>query len=375
MNGKLALLPWLNLEKEVTAGDVTFAPCYRDGNVHHVLQPVEEQLKELLAFFRDPKDDPVRTGTFAFLAPCNFALGEDQVERVGSLAPLLLLACFAENQYFCSIGPYVNSAAFALYLGTLPFSGVASFEIRRRDGMLPYCSYTSEMFRFALPPQCDDLSPRCDEVFLRAMVSAMDRNSPALERTESALPFFAMANTDASSASPGSELMMLVAAYERLLGPSSGSKIGFSQSVGQLLGPFGNKKTVEDARKAGRPVDPRMCPGKEDELSAAPVHQGWAYDLYQARSEATHHKPQKVGTSRGWSPFEHLVMGAVLFPLLVKLLLKDGDFCQLAPRDVYRLRAVDRILIEQDWTKRDLWVQAEWNAVVDDISAAGPASA
>ena len=71
-------------------------------------------------------------------------------------------------------------------------------------------------------------------------------------------------------------------------------------------------------------------------------------ELYDLRSKSVH-KGAVVGRSWGWTPFEHLIMAAWVFPLVVKLLLgRDGHYL-LSDDDKCHCLAVDKLLAATHW--------------------------
>jgi hypothetical protein len=343
-DGVIAFLPWLNLGREIPFYGFTFAQVFPTPNrVHEVLQPIEARFLQLLDVFRDSKGNALRSGTFVFPASATWELSGSEMDEISHLLGPLLLACYSRNEYYSFAGSYVNSAAFALY-SCVPTTPI-SFELRRRDGKLPHFGSPSGAFHFYMPSQCTGLgTAECDIDLIRSFSLALSKRAAVLDRIESALSFFEFANRDDAFMSMKNELVMMVAAYEHLLQPNA---LALSKSLAEHLKRFASGKTVGDARLEGRQVFKDL---KDDtKLAAAPIHQGWIYELHKMRSAVVH--PTTAVAKWGWTEYEHLLMGAFVFPLLVKVLLEKERLYVLSSDDVGRLKAIDELLIAREWSR------------------------
>lgn len=354
-DGVIAFLPWLNLGSDIRFRGFTFAQVFpTPKRMHEVLRPIEAQFLQLLDVFRDSKGNALRSGTFVFLPSAMWELSGSEMEEIGRLLGPLLLACYSQNVYYSFAGSYVNSAAFALF-SCVPTTPI-SFELRRRDGVRPHFGSPSGAFHFYMPSQCTGLgTAECDVDLIRSFELGLAQNAVVLDKIESALPFFEFANRDDSLMSMKSELVMMVAAYEYLLEPNA---LELSKSLAEHLKRFGSGKTVSDARLEGREVF--QDPKHDTKLAVAPIHQGWIYELHKMRSAMVH--PTTTTARWGWSAFEHLLMGAFAFPLIVKVLLEENRLYVLSADDVGRLKAIDELLIAREWspTQQD----GGWNGIV-----------
>jgi hypothetical protein len=75
-------------------------------------------------------------------------------------------------------------------------------------------------------------------------------------------------------------------------------------------------------------------------------------ELYDVRSKSAHrgHHQQRQW---GWTPGEHLLMAAFVFPLTVKLLLHHDGHYELSEDDEARCQAVDKLLAVVGWDEED----------------------
>jgi hypothetical protein len=202
---------------------------------------------------------------------------------------------------------------------------------------------------FYIPDQCNPPLPHSIDVALISSLSSLPEDHPMAQRLRLALPFFGWANSLANTSSWEMEVIALVAALEKLLEKSN--ELDVTKEIIRLLEPYRDIASVSNAslgcsRLIGRPLK-----------SEKPVVKQWLCELYQIRNDQAHHKPK---TNRlKWLPYEHLVMGAFMFPLLVKLLLaaekdsKGKDRYQLTWDDKAACDAIDTLLVKDAWFEQD----------------------
>ncbi len=277
---KMAMLPWLSLKEQIKTGDVTFRPIILNLELHPRLRPVASRMEDLLKFFPDRAGG----GVFVTLGD-DWWTPEDRLPDLAITAGHLYLAAFACQSYFSINDHYVNSAAFELY--GVALTDVLSFELRTRLGPSRHLGYTSDLVQFRRPPQT-----RCPSslVIQQSFLDALGEVSSE-DSIRSALSFFLLATRDEPSLDPEREIILMCAAFERLLGGSTAYTL--AQALKKLMAPYPSSTTVETLRKGGRPVRPCDKPDQEAKLVASPPHEAWLYEFYQERNGAVHSWKQK----------------------------------------------------------------------------------
>ena len=345
----IALLPWLNLHTSVSLADVTFVP-FKDnnGNITPSLEELGESLRVILSGFVDLEGNPIVSCTVVCIKGRNPAwdLSLSDQAVVQRAVQFLSLAALSANEYYAGgIGNYANTSTFQMVLQrfTEPPKWV-SFQIRRRDGRTIDGGYQHGEVHITVPLACRLLRfTSIDEGFMEGLNSILASNSNMSRRLMSALSFFNLANSDSETMLQEAEVILTASAFEQLL-ETSGA-LGLSCGVGELLEEFGSVK-IEAARsvRPGIALDRKY----ESEQIAWFVHRKWAEELYDLRSQIIH---GELLSERewGWSLFEHLVMGAFVFPLLVKLCLaKEGRYAP-SNEDKIKCQAIDRLLSRTRW--------------------------
>ena len=344
---RMALMPWLSLSGEIKTRDVTFRPIILNRELHPLLRPVASRMEDLLKFFPD------RAGGGVFVTSGNdWWTPEERLPDLAIAAEHLYLAAFARQSYFSRDDHYVNFAAFGLY--GVALTDVLSFQLRTRLGPYPHFGCTSDMVQFRRPPQT-----RCpsnltiQQPFLDALGGMSSEDS-----IRSALSFFRLATRDEQSLDPEQEIILMGAAFERLLGQHTALKVALA--LKRLMSNYCSSSTVASLRLGGRPVRPCEKTEHEEPLASSAPHVGWAYEFYQERNGAIHGDKKGPG---GWKQWEHLIMSGHLFPLLVKLKLATRHLYELDAEDKGRLWSIDRLLAEPDWIGQPNDIQSPWQRI------------
>jgi hypothetical protein len=352
-------LPFLRLETSHTLAGVEFVPL-RDGDdkVPVQLSAAKKAAMRILAGYMDRHGNVFDNCVVATIPGRGWDLALTDGPTVMWAAQLLFLSSWACNTYFARFGgDYVNSSSFRVigqgFRGSLP--GYIAVGSRRRDGHTLDGGYEHGELKFNLPLQCS-LNDRADiDVdFLKALDRANTANSPTVQRLRTALPFVQLANTDDELITEDAEAILMGSAFEQLLnGDASAYKLG--RKFNMLLNDCGNVKVAEAQKTRPNIVidsDPRF----PERAKAQPewwVHRKWIEELYDLRSKVVHEGPGGSGRTWAWTPSEHLVMAAFVFPLTVKALLVTEGHYTLTEADKAHCAAIDKLLAATDWAGDD----------------------
>ncbi len=347
----LAFLPWLNIPATVPLAGVQFVPFRdRNGQTSPGLSDLEPSLKIILSGFVDLEGQAIGNCAIACIKEKSpiWDLSQDDQSTIQQAVQLLALAALSGNEYYGGgIGSYANTTSFQLLVQrfTEPPSWV-SFQIRRRDGVTLDSGYKHGEVRIILPLACKVMrAVPIDEKLVEGLNKALNSDSSTMRRLIPALSFFNLANTDSDAMLPEAEAILTAAAFEQLLGTDGAYES--SCEVGELLKSFGSV-----AAGAARSIRPgiALSSGYEAQQNGWFVHRKWAEELYDLRSKLIHGESLSKRTW-GWSPAEHLVMGAFVFPLLVKLCLAREGHYTLDNEDQAKCRSIDPLLSKTEWHK------------------------
>jgi len=344
----VAFQPWLRLEQPVSVGSVQFVPFQTGRSCEDgVIQGLAAPLEKILSSYVDLANRPVERCTVATISRRQPAwnLFDEDFEEVHEAASLLYLCAMATNEYFQQVRRYVNSTMFDLYLQrfTEPVRYV-TITARRRDGELRIAGRKHGNIRFTVPPQADsrDAVP-LDTGLVEALNKALTGNGQVMRRLKPALAFLSLATTDSDATRTPAEVILMAAAFEQLLNAHKARDL--SQKLGDLFQSFGSV-TVGNVLTArpGIAVDRRYATAQGTWFA----HRKWIEEFYQLRNAYVHGESLSARTW-GWTPFEHLVMAAFVFPLTVKLILLQQGCYILSRTGRVHCGALDLLLGSTQW--------------------------
>lgn len=348
---QFAFMPWLRLKKAYSIAGVEFVPM-RDasGVTAPILADAVGALSKILSGHITRDGKAIDNCVVATIAGRGWDLLDNDFAKVEWASSLLFLAAWACNDYFPRwIGPYVNSSSFRVvwqrFSGSPTYIALSS---RRRDGRNWDGGYRHGEVKFNAPLQCSLRDPATvDEALLEALNKDGVASCETVRRLRYALPFVSLGNTDDDLMSEDAEAILMGSAFEQLLrGAGSAYKLG--RAFGTLFGSCGSV-TVEDAKisRPGIEID-TSTPTRAAAQPKWWVHRKWMEELYDVRSKSVH-EGTAVGRTWGWSPSEHLVMAAWVFPLAVKPLLQRDGCYTFSDDDKCRCLAVDKLLAATGW--------------------------
>jgi hypothetical protein len=345
----LAFLPWLALSDAVTIQGVRFVPFFPAASdaATPELAGAAPFLRRILAGYVDVQGRPIDRCTVLCLPDATPAwhIPEGGTDAVSKAVTLLAFVGLAGNRYFSGGDAYTNTAAFAVYFQRLsPGATTIAVETRQRDGWLLSGGYAHGDWKFSVPVQCASMRPPAiDPVLIAALDRAAMSGSVVLRRLHSALAFVLLASTDDSTILTSAEIILMASAFEQLLGSRDRRTLG--QAIEPLLSRYG-AVTAGGARTTRTKLtfDPKYRTDQERWF----VHRKWIEDLYDLRSDYVHGNALD-SRKWAWSPFEHLVMAAYAFPILVKVLLAAEGHYRLTALDHDRCHALDRLLAATMW--------------------------
>lgn len=345
-------LPYLRLRSAQAVSGIRFVPLLTsEDSPEESLSMGFHSIRTILSSYRDRAGHPLQNCTVVTVPGRGWDLTEADFSAAQSATSLLFLAAWAQNDYLPKFnGQYVNSSPFSLvgqrFSGSDPtFIGLKS---RRRDGGKWDGGYRHGDALFAVPLQCSVSDViAVDEAFLAGLDSADRVDSVDIKRLRSALSFVHLANTDDFMMRIGAEAILMASAFEQLMGSGQGAR-NLACLFGTLFHDCGSVP-VSEARVARPGIRLDSRPDRLEAQLKWWVHKKWMEELHQLRSQAIHEGHVETDENWGWTAFEHLLMAAHVFPLVVKLLLQRAGHYTLSANDRARCKAVDRILAVTDW--------------------------
>jgi hypothetical protein len=274
-------------------------------------------------------------------------------------AKILALACLSEQRFFEGhFSPHLNATMFHIIgQGVTSGSDQIAPYYPRRGGGLQIGGLRFKDIVFQRPAQIEGTECKTiNELLVRALEKARRSKASAADAIDSSLEVFLLANTETPELDWGSCIMLSAIAFERLLEPPSGNSqsLALSSAFADYWAPF-SRLTIADAKRI-KP-DQRFT----SEQKKWPVHRKWMKELYEARSAAAH-RGRRSEFSQNWSEWQHLVIAAFAYPLIVKLRLAENGFYSPSDRELGAYEALD-LLLDSNWGKG--WSKpAEWSSIL-----------
>jgi len=364
----IGFMPWLQLDRQTGVGGFSFVP-FRDssGTVNSSLAGLSAAFPAILSSYYDAQERPRENCVLVIDQLAQYPdeawnLSETRIEAARWASSLLFLASWAANEYFAPVGSYVNDTSFQLFFQrfTEPVDFV-SLSYRRRDGRILYGGPRHGEIHFTMPLHASSSRFHVETDFLGGLSAADVAASPVMESLRAVLPLVRLANTDNDVMTLDSEAALMGFALEQYFQADDARNL--AGRFDELFSVYG--KTTARTAQAQRPgiypnPDPRFT---EAQLSWF-VAKIWMQELHQYRS-AVAHGGSLSGRTWGWSPLEHLVMAAFVFPLAVKLGLAQEGHYSLSREDEIRCRAIDALLSQTDWAHENgSSMNTKWQGII-----------
>lgn len=332
----VTFFPWAAVEREEDLGGFALVP-YRRGTLPAGPESgrpdptLQGQLDTLFEHFHESHGVPINVATVLRFGAHGVTdeLTEDEREDAFLVADLVTFGGLAAREFFSlfGVGPYCNSDNFQLIIqGFRDWPGGAAVSTRKRDGGT--LAYVTEDANHTYAPRHvrAQEETRLDVPLIRALLAA--RESEHWQPFEEAVFWFNRANTDSTDIREQSEAVMMVGAFERVLGLHGGSER-------KLAAAF--TKTLVPAREV--PVSAASRVPADRFRDSRTIREAWVRDFFRVRGAPAHGR-RDLRYPSVWPLKEHLLLGAYAFPLVVKILLSR------APLNLYALTGEDRAAVD-----------------------------
>jgi len=348
--GTLQILPWCSIGKTYKLGDLALVRVAGRERIAGVTEENEQLIRRFLASYRTLDGDvvdPCAIAAFRSDDPVH-DLSADEIQESAELIQLATFASLSARRFFRT--PYSNATCFMRYVQRFSDDRGIAIHSRRRDGgtldgrMLPKTV-------FGIPVQAAAVQEVViDEVLFNALISFRGSVNPSeWTRWQNAIDCFNFANTDDSNIPLHVEWVMTAAAFQRLASAAS------------------DADAVASAFEAAIQPEKSTLVGNANfrTLSAAAAARNlrfaWAREFYELRGEYAH---GRLTTNRqhAWEPFEHLLISAIAFPLLVKSLLSKASVYEFTDDDRAQVDAFESLL-DSDFLKPPPNQQNSWDSV------------
>ena len=351
--GMLTFYPWLRLDGPRDCGAHQLLPWSRRNPVPaHFSSEVHQTIATILSPFMQGVEASIDEAVVVLHPDRELLddLTEAERREFFDLHELISFSGLAGRLFFDQQG-YLNAGNFRpiIQAFTTPGRGVAS-QSRRRDGYTQ--AYTPHAFQREPCPEHVHLHDRApiDPALLSALVAARDADD---ERLLASVPLFNLANTDSNVVAERTELILLCSAFERLLD----SKPKMNAIVENF------STALASATEVDRSEVGRIPENKYQKFNG--TRSVWMADFFSQRGSLAHGHPSS-SPHFIWSIQEHLLLGAFVFPLLVKLRLASASLYDLNRWDHAHLNAFDQLAAHEDLFAETTDGQWPWKEIIAD---------
>lgn len=355
------ILPWLKLGEDLKLEKYIFLRWPRgdeaiDNSFRQSLDSICGMYRYVSGETEGPQTIMVDTGRELF-----GSLDEEAREHHVAAVTLLTMALIGENQYFHN-GNYVNSSMTEVHFQNFSVGeDMVAFTSRRRDGSHTDMGYCFNDVTITTPPAC---RPRggCSGVpspWLDALASVLSGGTPLDRLILEAANLFGQANTDSPSVLVSTELVALANAFDRIF-PRDDGGYELCSRLSCVLDAWTTMTVKASNRLASKKVAASKIYGQYKDIEDWKLVRFWMFELYRLRSDYVHGNDLKRHRW-GWDAGEHLLLGAYVFPLLIKVLLVNEGRYELSDKDTGRINAIDPLLdltlYYDRQTNKKLWTQ------------------
>jgi hypothetical protein len=374
--GAVAYLPWIHFDKDFQAGNYEFLRC---DNRNIPLTGLPNPWDQIIDVTRNKNNSPINRFTIVKKINGTFIddFTENEIRELYKIVEMLALVGISTRDI--SGHDYVNTENFNLYIQRFDQVPIQHLHIMsRRRGSTMWNGMPIGMYRLRCPENVSTkYNNKLDIDFFNALTSYVMNGRSGHERIFDSIENFNLANTDYIRVRENSEFVLLCGAFERLL-RSSGSAQRLRFKVHRAIN-FVPKQNVGSCQKS-LPFRPSTIKGWCSRLTGGYIKTDnafdtchelrdfWIIDFYKMRNKYAH--GGRGYNDNIWSAEEHLVLSSHIFPLLIKIYLRDQRAFTLRPFEDNRpLYFFDFFLIRDDLLVEDQnfdtgWGKARMDAVM-----------
>lgn len=354
---QVTFLPWLRIKDEIKIGKFTISPFPQPGRQLAILS---DQFSNILKNYVTQHGDPINDCAVIFCDDCNPTWDVTNLSELKQLSLFLFMAGVSCNEYYFS-GSYCNSEFFKpITQRFVPGESGFSLVIPRRDGSITVAGGNIDAVKFHGPAHYkNDECIEIDLNFLNGLGKLWSSKSEDSKRILSGISFFALSFTDTNLLTTSAEIVLLVSAYENILGVDGNAR-EVARAVGELFLPFGSIPVASVTSK--RPDIKLNAKYLNDQMQWF-IHKKWSEELYEFRNNVIHNGKRE---DWGWSELEHVVMGSFALPIILKLILEKMGFYKFTDEDSDKAHCLDLLLSETDWgATKDYWT-FKWRRILSE---------
>lgn len=357
--GMFAFFPWLNLRCPIHLDEFELFPLRKaptSGTEKRIIN-------QLLSAYKDLRGKPIRDATLLRRVSQSFLadLCEDDIAEAFILAELVAFCGLAKREFFGLGGlNYVNRTTFTFLVQRFKDTSDGVMIVsRRRDGTASNLMPASHLDIRRPFHAGTNGTVGIDEPLLRTLIQARVGGENWAAYKE-AIKAFNRGNTDSNEVAEETEIVLVCGAFERLFDLRRGKEDDLAEAFLQAFPAVPTR-------------DPRDCEhikhylrDKNRMKKAGSVRGLWIRDFFQVRGKPAHGRSSSELPSI-WSPKEHLLLAAFIFPRIVKAKLAKEGFYKLTDEDLIDIALFEPLLCHPDLFRPEKYDDGSeewpWNSI------------
>lgn len=326
----LSFFPWYQLEETIDLGLFELLPYKRALKPVGIGLEIQETIDVVLKPYYHSHERQISRGMLMRLKDKGLIddLSENERSDAFSFSEIVSLAGLCSREYFDLT--YCNSHNFTFVIQSFRgASGGVALTSRRRDG---------STFGYVAPGTFKEIQPHhvsssmvtnLDPDLLKSLVEFSEHKNG--ERLVEASFGFNRANTDSPNVPDASEVVLMVGAFERILGVDNGREELLAENFCSKFRPH-----------SPMPIEANPRIPRNTFTNCASVQEIWIRDFFRVRGNLAHGRRRSEYRSL-WSVNEHLLLGAYAFPLLVKTLMVQSGCYHFTPQDTFDIDVFEQL--------------------------------
>jgi len=353
----VAFFPWLKIKRDFDLGDIELKIFKVSGQQEVTENGRQIIYDKVIKHYLDSSNNLIEKCTIVLKKNKNILEDIDENERdfLFSFAEILAFSGLSKREFFGFGFGYCNrdNFSFVIQSFTKDSDGV-TIVTRRRDGSTKNF-ISGDAYKVTMPFNITSNEVEIDINLAKALLQLPKKSPDIWPRFSDAIFFFNRANTDSDQITEHQEIVMTISAFERLLDCRGGSE---KELVKKFLKVF----TTEDCLDFSQSKRLKNSGFKVNDKTLKEI---WLRDFFRIRGEYAHGKRSSKRPII-WLPYEHLLLGAYVFPLLLKILLSKYGFYKLIEDDIDDINLFEQLAGADIFKKPKDSGSWEWDRIRSD---------
>lgn len=352
----LAFFPWLKIKEDIKIGDVKLLK-FKLSEINARKDRFRNNCKKIVRHYYMHSNDIIDECTLLFINNKTVFddFNDEETDFMFTFSEILAFSGLSTREYFGF--SYWNRDNFSLVIqGFDEKSYGVTIVTKRRDGSTK-AYWDSNAFKVKMPYHVNSNVITINVKLVESILNLQETLVANEIFLTDALFFFNRANTDGNLISEYQEIVMMVSAFQRLLGCKTGKE---DELVNKFMSIFNPKQSFNISQSN------RIKSSQYNNISIS-LREVWLRDFYQLRNDYAHGK-RISNRPRIWAPQEHLLLGAYSFPLLVKIILGE-KYYSLSEDDVDDIELFEQLVDVNLFKKSKKSEQWEWNKIRSDYKS------